>query len=356
MADDTSTQDKTEEPTARRIDDARRKGQVARSQELSSVAIITTGFVTIFVMSSTLLQQMSGIYISHFSQLGKFPINVTNFYYLFQTWGLQFARLIAPFLLVMAVIGFFATYFQVGPLFSFETLEPNLDKLDIVKGFKRIISAKSLFDLFRDSTKIIIVGMVAYLTLRAEVDNYIPLIDKDLGQILIFGSKLTFKLGLRCAFALLILAILDFAYQKYVHKKGLRMSKQEIKEEMKQFEGDPMIKAKIRRIQREQAMKRMFQDVQTADVVVTNPTEIAVGLKYDSENMGAPIVGAKGQRLIAEKIKEIAKRFSIPIIEDRPLAQALFKYVGIGMQIPEHLYRAVAEILAYVHRLKNKAI
>jgi len=239
-------------------------------------------------------------------------------------------------------------------LFSFEAIEPKFDKLDITKGLKQLISAKKIFDLFRDSVKIILIGLVAYLTLKAELPNFLPLMDKSLGQILSYGSTLAFKLGIRCAMVLLLLAVLDFAYQKYTYKKGLRMSKQEVKDEHKQYEGDPLIKSRIRRIQREQAKKRMMQDAQTANLVVTNPIHIAVALKYDTGGMNAPMVVAKGQRLIAEKIKEIAEKFSIPIVEDKPLAQALFKYAEIGMEIPENLYKAVAEILAYVYKLKDK--
>ncbi len=355
MADESSSQDKTEDPTPRRIRDARKKGQVARSQELSSVAIISAGFISLLILSPFLLRQMSGLYITSFSELGKVPITPNNFIYLFEKWGWEFVKMLAPIMLILSVIGFFATFLQVGPLFSFEAMEPSFDKLDITKGIKRIISVKSLFDLFRDSSKIIIIGVVAYITLKGEINNYIPLMDKGLGQVLLFGSKLTFKLGIRCAMALLILAILDLMYQRYNHKKQLKMSKQEVKEEMKQYEGDPQIKAKIRRIQREQAMKRMLYDAKTADVVVTNPTKIAVALKYDEKGMTAPKVIAKGQRLIAEKIKEIAMKFSIPIVENKPLAQSLFKYVEIGQEIPDNLYKAVAEVLAYVHRLNERA-
>ena len=354
MADEGSSQDKTEEPTPRRIQDARKKGQVARSQELSSVAIITAGMVALLVLAPFIMQRTTGIFITCFGELGKTPLTITSINYIFQSWGLQFAKIVAPFLLIMAVVGFFTAFLQVGPLFSIEALEPKFDKLDITKGLKQLISSKKLFDLFRDSVKIILIGLVAYLTLKAELPNFLPLMDKSLGQILSFGSTLAFKLGIRCAMVLLLLAVLDFAYQKYTYKKGLRMSKQEVKDEHKQYEGDPLIKSRIRRIQREQAKKRMLQDAQTANVVVTNPIHIAVALKYDTGGMNAPMVVAKGQRLIAEKIKEIAEKFSIPIVEDKPLAQALFKYAEIGMEIPENLYKAVAEILAYVYKLKDK--
>ncbi|MCP4633560.1 MAG: flagellar biosynthesis protein FlhB [candidate division Zixibacteria bacterium] len=354
MADEQSTQDKTEDPTPRRIGDARKKGQVAKSQELSSVAIITAGLSTLFVLAPTMMRQFTDVFVTCFTTLGQIPITTSSIHYFFQSSGMQYAKIVAPFLLIIAVVAFFATFLQVGPLFSFETLEPKFDKLDIVKGLKKVVSKKSLFDLFKDSGKIFLIGIVAYSTLKADLPNYIPLMDKSIGQILIYGSNLAFKLGIRCAMVLILLAVLDFAWQKHTYKNDLKMSKQEVKDEHKQYEGDPTIKAKIKRIQREQAQKRMLQDIKTADVVVTNPTQIAVALKYDRDKMTAPMVVAKGQRLIAAKIRELAEKFDIPIVEDKPLARSLFKYAEIGMEVPENLYKAVAEILAYVYKLKDR--
>ncbi len=353
MAEESSAQEKTEDPTARRISEARKRGQVARSQELSSVAIITAGLITLLILGPATLQQMLGIFTTNFSEVGKMPINMININYLFQSWGWVFVKILAPIMLILALVGFFISFAQVGPLFSFKAMEPQPDRFNLAKGAKRLFALKSLFNLFRDSIKIILIAAVAYYTLKAEMPNYLPLMDKDVGQIFLFGAGLTFKLGIRCALALLLLAILDYAYQKWNYKKGLKMSKQDVKDEMKTYEGNPQIKARARRVQQEQARKRMFQDIPNADVVVTNPTEIAVALKYKSEEMNAPKIIAKGQRLIAEKIKEIAREYDIPIVEDKPLARSLFQYVEVGMEVPEHLYKAVAEVLAYVHKLKN---
>ncbi|MBD3169302.1 MAG: flagellar biosynthesis protein FlhB [candidate division Zixibacteria bacterium] len=354
MAEESSSQDKTEEPTPRRISDARQEGQVAKSQELSSVAIIAAGVVTIFVFSSMFYNKVHSMFTGHFQNLGQIDISSESVYYTFQTWGFEYAKIVAPFFLLVSIVAFGISFLQVGPLFSSKAVEPKFDKLNIAKGAKNLVNAKKLFDLFRDSIKIVLIGIVAYVTLDAEMDNYIPLMDQSLGQVLTYGGTVAFKLAIRCVALLLILAILDYAYQKYNYKKSLRMTKQEVKDENKQYEGDPQVKSKIKRIQREQSKKRMLNDVQTADVVVTNPTHIAVALKYDTEKMNAPVVVAKGQRLIAEKIKEVAKKFKVPVVENKPLAQALFKYAEVGMEIPENLYKAVAEVLAYVYRLKKK--
>jgi flagellar biosynthetic protein FlhB len=356
MADEGNSQEKTEEPTPRRIEEARKKGQVARSQELSSVAIIMAGLIALMVMSPMMLHQLKSVMVASFGEAGKIPVGVNSIRYIFHTYGLGFAKILAPFLLVLALVGFFTAYLQVGPLFTFQVLEPKFDKLNIVKGLKQVISTRKLFELSRDLLKISIIGVVAYVTVKNGLHDSIELMDQSLGQILVFGSKMVFKVGIYCALALLVLAILDFAYQRYTYQKGLRMTKQEIKDEFKQYEGDPLIKSRIRRIQKEQARRRMLQDVKKADVVVTNPTELAVALEYDNEKMNAPVVLAKGQRLLAAKIKEFAKKYEIPIVEDKPLAQALYKFAEVGMEIPENLYKAVAEVLAYVYRLKNKAM
>lgn len=356
MADEGNSQEKTEEPTPRRIEEARKKGQVARSQELSSVAIITAGLIALMVMSPMMLYQLKSVMVASFGEAGKIPVGVNSIRYIFHTYGLGFAKILAPFLLVLALVGFFTAYLQVGPLFTFQVLEPKFDKLNIVKGLKQVISTRKLFELSRDLLKISIIGVVAYVTVKNGLHDSIELMDQSLGQILVFGSQMVFKVGIYCALALLVLAVLDFAYQRYTYQKGLRMTKQEIKDEFKQYEGDPLIKSRIRRIQKEQARRRMLQDVKKADVVVTNPTELAVALEYDNEKMNAPVVLAKGQRLLAAKIKEFAKKYEIPIVEDKPLAQALYKFAEVGMEIPENLYKAVAEVLAYVYRLKNKAM
>lgn len=353
MADENSQDEKTEQPTPRRREDARKKGQVARSQELNSVFIILTGLLALVIFHNNIIAGFAGALHYNLSQIGT-DITTTKFYELFFANGAILIKIIAPILLLLGLVGLLINLAQVGFMVSSEAIEPKLDKLNLAKGFKRIFSMRTLVNLVRDLIKIVIIGYVAYLTYKAEMPNYIPLADQEVGQILVFMAQVSLKIVLRTAGVLLILSILDYAYQRYEHEKQLRMTKQEIKDEMKHHEGDPLIKMRIRRIQREMARSRMLQAVEKADVVVTNPTHLAVALKYDSETMPAPIVVAKGERLIAEKIKEIAQKAGVPIVENKPLAQTLFKSVAIGMEIPAKLFKAVAEVLAYVYKLKGK--
>lgn len=353
MAEQHSQDEKTEQPTSRRREESRKKGQVARSQELNSVFIILTGMLALAVFYNHILNGFTSAFNFNLGLIGT-DITATNFYNLFITNGGTLVSILAPILLMLLVVGILINIAQVGFMVSTESIQPKLEKLDLIKGFKRLFSTRTIFNLFRDTFKIALIAYVAYLTYKGEMPNYIPLADQELGQILSFMARVSLKIILRASGVLLLLSILDYAYQKYEHEKQLKMTKQEIKDEMKQHEGDPLIKMRIRRIQREMAHQRMLQEVEHADVVVTNPTHLAVALKYDSETMDAPMVVAKGQRLVAERIKEIANKAGVPIVENKPLAQALFKSVDVGMSIPGKLFKAVAEILAYVYKLKGK--
>ena len=353
MAEQSSQEERTEQPTPRKREESRKKGQVARSQELNSVFIILTGILALVIFYNHILNGFVDSFYFNLTKIGT-DITVTNFYDLFIENGKSLISIIAPILIFLGIVGLLVNVAQVGFMISTEAISPKLDKLDLVKGLKRIFSMKTLVNLVRDTIKIAIIAYVAYLTFKGEMPNYIPLADQSVGQILVFMCKVSLKIVLRAAGVLLILSLLDYLYQKFDHEKQLKMTKQEIKDEMKQHEGDPLIKVRIRRLQREMAHARMLQEVEHADVVVTNPTHLAVALKYDSETMPAPMVVAKGQRLMAERIKEIAKEAGVPIVENKPLAQALYKSVEIGMEIPAKLFKAVAEVLAYVYKLKGK--
>jgi flagellar biosynthesis protein FlhB len=352
---ESSFQEKTEQATPKKRDEARKRGQVARSMELNSVAILFFGLLSLVFLSGWFYQQITSNFYTGFARISNFELNPNTVYSLFKENGLHFIQTMAPLLLVLAVIGILINFAQVGALFTLEPLTPKLDKLDITKGFQRLLSKKTAVGLVRDIIKISIIGYISYLTIKSALPSLFVLADQSAGQILQVGGALTIKIGLRISLALLFLAILDFAFQKFDYEKDLRMTRQEIKEEYREFEGDPQIKGRIRRIQREMARKRMLHDVETADVVITNPTHIAVALRYDMAKDAAPVVVAKGERLIAEKIKEVAQKFSVPIVENKPLARALFELAEIGMQIPSKLFRAVAEVLAYIYKQKGKA-
>lgn len=252
-------------------------------------------------------------------------------------------------------MGLVTSYLQIGFMFNFGLLKPNLSKLNIISGVKNLFSIRSFVKLIASVLKLIIVGGVSYFYIKKEFSriDIVDTIDESLSALLVTNVKLMIGLALRVSAALLLLAVLDYFYQKWQYKRNLRMSKEEVKEERKQMDGDPLIKSKIRAIQRQMAMKRMMSAIPKADVVITNPSHFAVVLKYDGSAMKAPTVVAKGADLIAKRIKEIAKKHKVPLVEDKLLAQTLYKTVEIGKEIPQKLYYAVAKVLSYVYQLKK---
>lgn len=351
---ESSNQERTEQPTEKRRRDARKRGQVAKSMELNSVAVLSFGLFSLFMFSSWMLQQMIGGFTSAYDLIPSVNISIASAQDIFIANGLRVVWTVLPMMAIIAIAGIAVNFIQVGANISVEPITPKAEKLDIVKGFKRMFSQKTAVELAKNILKLVIVGIIAYLTIKAELPDIFKLPDLSVGAIIKFATGVAFKLGLRIALALLFLSVLDFAFQKYDHIKNLRMTRQEVKEEFKEHEGDPQIKSRVKRIQREMAQKRMLKEVETADVVLTNPTHIAVALRYDMEQDLAPRVVAKGERLIAEKIKEVAEKFGVPVIENKPLARALFEIAEIGMLIPEKLYRAVAEVLAHIYKAKGR--
>jgi flagellar biosynthesis protein FlhB len=349
-----SAQEKTEPATGRRIQEARKDGKVARSQEVSSLTILLFGAIAMYFFLPASFTRLGELAKHMYVNAPKIHFTAENFSIFFINTMGKYAAIVAPIILSVGVIAFTISYLQVGPLLSAKAIQPKGDKLNVLKGMKQLVSMKSLFGLVRDMLKLAIIGTVGYLAISSEFKNVIPLADSNVIAILSFIGHAAFRVVIKICLVMIIIAVLDYAYQKYDYAKSLRMSKQEIKEETKKFEGAPEIKGRIRRVQREMAQARMMQDVPNADVIVTNPTHIAVALKYDSETMSAPTVLAKGQRKMAERIKEIANENNVPIVENKPLARALFKVVEIGMTIPGNLYKAVAEVLAYVYQLKGK--
>lgn len=346
--------EKTEEATPKRREEARRKGQVARSVELNSVFVLAGVFVGLKFFGPYLYQESSTFMRSWFSQLANRDITIELTYQLFLTATLTFLKLALPVMLTALIIGLIANYLQVGFLFSTETLRFNLGALNPVAGLQRIFSLRAIADLVKSLVKIGIIGYVAYKYMREQIPLLPALMQYDLKSILSKTGEMAFVLAMKIALILGIMAFFDFLYQRWDLTKNLRMSKQEVKDEYKLMEGDPKIKAKIKERQRMMAVRRMMQEIPQADVVITNPTHFAVALKYDLQMMGAPVVIAKGQDLVAKRIREIAAEHSVVIVENKPLAQTLFKTTEIGEAIPVDLYQAVAEVLAYVYKLKGR--
>jgi flagellar biosynthetic protein FlhB len=354
MADIDKDQERNEQASPRRREEARNRGQVARSPEVASAAILLACTVLFYFCSGGMVERMMDLTRWTLRDCGTTPINLNNIDVLLWTWAWRLFLIMAPLFLAVVIAGFLANYIQFGFIVSWESLAPKFEKIDPIKGFQRFISLRSLVELVKSLLKMAIVTVIVWFNLRDELDNLIPLMDETLWGILVYTGKVTFRIMVTTCWVLIVLAILDYLYQRWEHEKSLRMSRQEVKDEFKQTEGDPTVKARIRRIQREVARKRMMANVPKADVVITNPTHLAVAIRYDPDKMYAPTVVAKGAGHVAEKIREIAGAHKVPIIENKPVAQLLYKTVDVDQAIPEDLYRAVAEILAYVYGLKEK--
>lgn len=355
MAED-SSQEKTEQATPHRLRKALEDGQVAKSMELSSVAIVGLGVVAMMALGPLVVNRSKAFMTHTFSMAPTVSLSGGSFVGLFRDSLVSFFLTIGPFMLAMMVIGVLINISQVGVRFTTKPLEPKFDKLDPIAGFKRVFSGKLAVEYARDVIKVLLVSYLAYVIISHDVMKLFDLMDSSTERFANQYGSLALLLALKVAGGLLVLAMFDFAFQRYEHKKKLRMTKQEVKDESKDTEGNPLLKGRIRQAQKDMARKRMMQDVPTADVVVTNPTHYAVALKYDKETMDAPTVVAKGQRLIAQKIKELARKHGVPVIENKPLARSLFKVCDVGSMIPAKLYKAVAEVLAYVYQLKGKEI
>ncbi len=354
MAEETSGQEKTEEPTARRLQDARKKGDVAKSMEVPSAAVLLIGLLTIYLLSSYMLENFLNLlrhYLTHLHTIDVIPGNMVVI-----AWESikHVAILTGPVMLIIFFTALIANYAQVGFIYSTEKIEPSLGKIDPLKGFGRIFSLQTMANTIKSIAKLVIVSYVAYKEIMKNLDGILPLMDQDAYAILVFYAKVSFWIFLKTALIIAVLAAFDYAFQRWQFMNKMKMTKQEVKEEAKMTEGDPHVKGRIRSIQMQMARKRMMTEIPKADVIITNPTHLAIALVYDNATMVAPTVIAKGAGIIAAKIKEIAQEHNIPIIEDKPLAQSLFKAVEINEQIPENLFQAVAEVLAYVYGLKKK--
>lgn len=346
--------EKTEKPTPRKLQDARQKGQVPRSPDLASALILLGSLLAIKLLGGFYISNFSLLLQANFSEKMYYSLTGENVHMLFQDIFIEVAKLCLPIIGVVFVIGFFANYLQVGSIFSVEPITPKLSKLNPIEGFKRIFSQRTLVELVKSLLKVALIGYVVYATISAEVPNLSGLMRMEIPDILARLGDVTFSVLWKSILVMLVLALFDYLYQRYDHTRSLRMSKDDLKEEYKKTEGDPTIKGKIKERQRAMAMRRMMQDVPKADVVITNPTHFAIALRYDASNMEAPVILAKGMDEVAQRIKQVARENGVTLVENRPLAQTLFRTTEIGGTVPAELFQAVAEVLAYVYRLKRK--
>ncbi|MCL6588495.1 MAG: flagellar biosynthesis protein FlhB [Firmicutes bacterium] len=346
--------DKTEEATPRRKAEARKKGQVAKSPELSSITVLLAVFVILNFLGGWFSFELVS-YLKNNLGPGMLAneLTETNLGHILMQHCVFFLRIFLPLGLGVMLIGLGVNYLQVGALFTLETLKPKFSKINPINGFKRLFSSQGLVDLVKALLKLVIVVYVAYSTIKNRIFLLLDMVKQPPWEVAKVVWSILYEVALKICIFLLALAIFDYIYQRWQFRKNLRMSKKEVRDEYKQTEGNPLIKQKIRQRQRQIAMRRMMQEVPKADVVITNPTHLAIALKYDSKTMVAPMVVAKGEGFIAERIKEIAKANGVVLVENKPLAQALYKTVDIGDVVPAKLYQAVAEVLAFVYRLRQ---
>lgn len=346
-------QEKTEKPTPKRLKNARQKGNVAKSQDLSSATVLAGSIMLLSWVGPYTLSNLFA-YAKHlFSNLSTEPLTQTAFIGILSNILTTMILLVLPFFLGSMTIGILINLVQVKPLFTSYPLKPKLTKLNPINGFKRFWSMRSLVEFAKSIFKMLVVAVTAYIIVTSHMEELMILHSMDVYSVWSFILGIVGELGTWTCVILFVLGLADFGYQKYEHKRKLKMSKQEVKEERKQQEVDPHIKSRIRSMGIQFARKRMLAAVPTADVVVTNPTHFAVALQYDPDMAPAPRVIAKGQDKFALKIKEVAKEHNVPIVENKPLARALHKAVEVDSMIPPELFVAVAEVLAYVFS-KNK--
>lgn len=347
------TEDKTEAPTPRRRQEARTKGQVARSQDLTAAAILFAAIMALRVFGLELFNGLLSLMAN--GLVLQFPNELPNvFAYGKFAWDTIAAGLV-PLLLAVLTAGLIILFIQVGPLLSFQPITPSLSKINPLKGLERLFSARSLVASAMQLAKFTVVALVGFISMQLEAARVLFSSTIAVGEMAQLGAALVGELCLELSGAVLVIALLDFAWQRYKHERDLMMTREEVRDELRNMEGDPAVKRRRRQLQMQIAMQRLRKDVPKSDVVVTNPTHYAVAIKYDSQTMVAPKVMAKGADYAALRIRQLALRHGIPIVERKPLARALFESVEVGQYIPERFYHAIAEILAYVYELTGRS-
>lgn len=352
--------EKTEEPTGKKLDDARKKGQVAKSREISMAVELLAFFILLRVYVDTIGLRFENFFGTVYQQIpstikmvdGQVPKSALHA--VVSNMLVQTLTIMMPFLIAGVVIALICNILQVGFKVATEPLRPNFGKMNPLQGIQKLFSLQSLFELLKSVAKIVLISYVVYSYFKSEKSSIYLLYDMSLRQGIALMGNLTINMGIRVAAVYMIIALVDFIYQKRKFHTDMMMTKQEVKDEMKESEGDPQIKSKQRQRMREASQRRMMQELPKADVVITNPTHYAVAIQYDQEKYNAPIVLAKGADYLAKKIKEIAKENDVEIVENKPLARMLYANVEIGAVIPPELYKAVAEVLAFVYHLKGK--
>lgn len=356
MADGSNGQERTESATPKRRQKAREEGNVPRSTEVASVVVLAAGLIGLGTFGRSMTERAATYLYGQFAGVAAVRLDPGSTVAFATEAAGTTAKILAPLMLLVIVAGIGANVAQNGIMLSSKPLVPKFDRVSPQTGLKRIFSKRSLVELLKSILKLMIVGAIISWSLWRTPDTLMPLATVGMYQGYGIILALVFRMAATGAFALAVLAILDFFFQRWDYEQQMKMSRQEVKDEHKQSEGDPQLKSKIRSRQMDMSRRRMMEDVKTADVVVTNPIHFAVALKYDTETMVAPKIVAKGARLLAKRIRDVARQAGIPIVENPPLARALFKAGKVGGFVPISLYQSVAELLAFVYRRRDRAV
>lgn len=351
--------EKTEPATQKKLEDARKEGKVAKSKDLTQAFELVVLFLLLKIFLGYVGERMMGLFDSTLGRLAEFykvnqaGVSIAAVMTLITNAILELLLIVWPFFVFGFVITFLVTVYQVGWKVSTKTMEPKLSKFNPINGFKRIISKDSLFELLKSIIKVVVIIYIAYTSIAEEANNLFILYEISVNQAVALVGEIILDVGLKISLIYVAVGLGDYIYQRFKFNNEMKMTKQEVKDEYKNTEGDPQIKGRIRQKMREVSQRRMMQDVPKADVVITNPTHFAVAIKYDAEVSRAPVVVAKGEDFLAQKIKEVARENHVEIVENKPLARMLYHNVDIGSEIPPELYQAVAEVLAMVYHMKN---
>lgn len=345
---------RTEQPTGKKLSEERKKSAPPQSRDLTATVTLLAAIFILYYTGSFMVRTMLESSRQLLAGIGTYQVTAVGVYSLMLKQMGTMGLILGPYLLTIMVAGIAVNFAQGGISYSTEKLSIKFDKLNPLNGAKRLFNKDSMVEMAKSLLKIVIVGYISYRIIRGQMDELSYMSDRDIGDILTFVGRLAFKIIVNSCEVLLVLAFLDLAFVKWRYLQNLRMTKEEVKQEHKDSEGDQTVKGRIRRLQYEQSRRRMMQIIPTADVIITNPTHFAVALKYDREKMVAPIVIAKGADHLALRIKEIARENRVMLVENRFLARELYASVKEGQEIPESLYAAVAEVLAYVFSLKGR--
>lgn len=346
--------EKTEQPTGKKLSDARKKGQVAKSTEINSLAVFGSGLIMLYLTRGFIGEKFNDFTSEIFGSLETFKLNSAVIQGYFFKWALLFFVIMAPAILTIVVVAFVSNIAQFGFKLSSEVFRPKMSKFNVLSNVKSMLfSTNSAVELLKALVKFAIISLFAYSIISSQIENSYDLLYLTVDEIVAFMLSSAFSLIWKITLLFAVMAFADMIFQRMKFKKNMMMTKEEVKEEMRQSEGDPEIKRRIRKQMFKMAFKRMMKDVPKADVVITNPTHFAVALKYDVSKDGAPKVLAKGMDEVAQRIKKIALENNVPLHEDVQLARSLYKSCEVGDEIPAQLFKAVAQILAYIYQMKN---